>query len=50
MSQGWTVVLAPDEAVNSYRIRIAPEFHDGEGLTLATSCSAAEEAAGLRNG
>jgi hypothetical protein len=44
MPVAWTILTDPDPATGAFKVRIAPPFHEGPGLTLATACSDMEEA------
>jgi hypothetical protein len=43
MSGPWTKVIGPDQD-GAYRVQVTPDFHEGDGLTLATTCATPEEA------
>jgi hypothetical protein len=42
--RSWAVVTEPDSVTGKLRVRIAPAFHNGAGLTLATPCATETEA------
>jgi len=47
MSRDWTTVTTPDPGTGEFRVRVAPAFHGGAGLTLATPCATEAEARGF---
>ena len=45
MPRTWTSIAAPEAENGEFRVSIAPSFHGGAGLMLATPCATEEEAA-----